>query len=371
MKLKIVIALVAALVIIGLFTYTPPRSPELPPEQISSSEAKRTPRPRVTAPRLPANSEIIEPETEIMQPTNLIGRLLKSGDFPQLSLDQAETYLRQNRRQAENLLAAWQVTGNRTFMQEAMEKYPNDPRVAFTAACLYNSYGSEEEAAKGRRHWLDTFKQSAPDNALANYLSAREHFKSGQNDQAVHEMLSAANKPMQDYALDFMQNSEEAYRSAGYSDAESKAVAGASLLLPQADAFKQLGLNLVDLAKAYRQAGDESSAQVALQMASNLGQRLDGPGTFTLIHSLVGIAIQRNVLNAMDPNSPYGDSGGTVQNQIDALNQRRASIKDIRTQSDVVLPTMSEQDLSTYFDRVKLFGDEAALRWAVSRFGQH
>jgi tetratricopeptide (TPR) repeat protein len=371
MKLKIVIASVAALVVIALFTYTPPRSLEQPPEQISSHEAKQTTRPRVTAPRLPAASETVEPQTELMQPTNLIGRFLKSGDSPQLSLEQAEAYLQQNRRQVENLLAAWRVTGDRIFMQEAMEKYPNDPRVAFSAACLYNSYGSEEEAAKGRRHWLDTFKQSAPDNALANYLSAREHFKSGQNDQAVHEMLSAANKPIQDYALDFIQNSEEAYRSAGYSDAEAKAIATSYLLLPQLTEFKQVGLSLVDLAKAYRQAGDEASAQATLQMASNFGQQIDGSGTLTLIQSIVGIAVQQNVLKAMDPNSPFGDSGQTVQNQIDALNQRRASLKDLTAQAQAVLPTLSEPDLNTYFDRLKLFGEVLTMRWAVSRFGQH
>jgi len=238
------------------------------------------------------------------------------------------------------------------------------------AACLYGPYESDAEAAKTRRQWLDAFKLSAPDNALANYLSASEHFKSGQPDRAVQELLAAGTKPMQDYALDFIQNNEEAYRSAGYSDAEAKAVATFSLLLPQLTEFKQLSLSLVDLAKAYRQAGDEASAQATLQMASNLGQRLEGSGTLTLIQSLVGISVQRNALNAMDPNSPYGDSGQTVQNQIDALNERRASVKDIAKQADAVLSTLSDQDLTTYFDRVKLFGEEATVRWAVKRFGQ-
>jgi len=107
-----------------------------------------------------------------------------------------------------------------------MDMYPGDPRLDYVAWC--RSQSPEE-----RRQWLDAFKQFAPDNALAHYLSARDHFTSRQNDQAVQELLAAATKPIQDYSLDFVQNSEEAYRAAGYSDAEAKMMATSTLLLPQ------------------------------------------------------------------------------------------------------------------------------------------
>ena len=118
---------------------------------------------------------------------------------------------------------------------------------------------------------------------------------------------------------------------------------------------------------AYRQSGDGASAQAALQMGISLGQRLDDPGSLTMIQSLVGIALQRIVFNAMDPNSPYGDTGQTVQNQIDALAQRREAIKALAQQVEPVLTTMSDQDLISYYDRMKVFGEQAAMRWAASR----
>src|ERR1041385_5238898 len=209
----------------------------------------------------------------------------------------------------------------------------------------------------------------APDNALANYLSARDYFKSGQNDQAVRELIVAATKPIQDYSLDFVQNGEEVYRAAGYSDAEAKMIATSTLLLPQLAEFKGVSLNLVELANAYRQSGDGASAQAALQMATSLGQRLDDAGSLTIIQSLVGIAVQRMVLNSMEPGSPYGDAGQTVQSQIDSLARRREAIKTLAQQSGKVLPAMSEQDLVSYFDRMKTFGEEAAIRWAASKYG--
>ena len=69
----------------------------------------------------------------------------------------------------------------------------------------------------------------------------------------------------------------------------------------------------------------------------------------------------------MDPNSPYGETGQTVQNQIDALVLRREAIKALAQQVDTVLPAMSEEDLISYFDRMKVFGEQAAIRWAASR----
>src|SRR5439155_11836516 len=91
---------------------------------------------------------------------------------------------------------------------------------------------------------------------------------------------------------------------------------------------------IVDLANAYRQSGDGASAQAALQMAINLGQRLDDPGSLTILQSLVGIGLQRIVLNAMDPNSPYGDAGQTVQTrskgEVNRFSALAASISSRR-----------------------------------------
>src|SRR5439155_13818935 len=281
-------------------------------------------------------------------------------ELTKLSPEQVQSYLEKNHRSVKSLLAAFHATDERTFLREAMDKYPGDPRLDYVAWC--RSQSPEE-----RRQWLDAFKQSAPDNALAHYLSARDRFKSGQNDQAVQELLAAATKPIQDYSLDFVQNGEEAYRAAGYSDAEAKMIATSTLLLPQLAEYKEVGRNLVDLAEAYRQSGDGASAQAALQMGISLGQRLDEPGSLTIIQSLVGIALQRIVFNAMDPNSPYGDTGQTVQNQIDALAQRREAIRALAQQVETVLPTMSDQDLISYFDRLKVCGEQAAIGWAASR----
>ena len=115
---------------------------------------------------------------------NLIALLLKGEELPKLRPEQLQSYLEENHRSVGSLLAAFHATDDRTFLREAMEKYPTDPRVDYVA--WFRSQSPEE-----RRQWLDAFKQSAPDNAFANHLSARDYFKSGQNDQAVQELLKS------------------------------------------------------------------------------------------------------------------------------------------------------------------------------------
>ena len=145
-------------------------------------------------------------------------------------------------------------------------------------ASISNPDLSSQFSPEERRRELEALKQSAADNALPNYLSALDHFKAGQTDQAIEELIAAAAKTQfQDYSLDFMQNAEEAYRAAGYSEAAAKTAAHFWLPLPQLASLKQLSLSMADLAQAYRRTGDEASAQVTLQIGLSLGQRLDDP----------------------------------------------------------------------------------------------
>jgi len=298
--------------------------------------------------------------TNLPAVTNLYVRL-SEGDIPRVSLEQLEGYLTQNRRCVDALLGALRASGDESLLNEAQERFPDDPRVQFAAA-------HKAESPEERQRWLEKFKESDPGNALPDYLLAAEHFKSGQSEQALQEIAAASAKPaVENYLLDFMQNAEEAYMGAGFSADTAKSTAATSALLPEQAKLKQVGRDLVDLAKRYQQAGDEASAQAVLEMGLNLGRRLDQSPQTTVIQELVGIAIERLALNAMKPDASYGGTGLTVQNQLDALDARRKSYKELTSKSDPILRTMSDQDLARYFDRVKIFGDVAAMRWVISK----
>jgi RNA polymerase sigma factor (sigma-70 family) len=278
---------------------------------------------------------------------------------------QLEGYLKKHQRDAASLLAAFRVTHDAELLAEAMQKYPNDPQVDFEAAFNTNSTPDE------RRQWLNAFEKSAPDNALANYLSALDYFKSGQSDQAVQEMAAASGKQgFQDYSTERLMDDREAYLEAGCSSAEAEVSSATQLLLPQLQQVKDLGLDLVDLSKSYQQAGDSDSAQTTLQMAASLGQRYAAMAPAEAeISQLVGMAVERMALGAMDPGSPYGDNGQTVQDQINQVNQARATLQELSQQVEPLLNSISDQDYLIYKERWIAFGEEAAARWLIGKYG--
>jgi RNA polymerase sigma factor (sigma-70 family) len=298
--------------------------------------------------------------------TNLLAQLLKNyGSDPRLTQQQAEAFLKANGRTAANLIAAFEASGDPALLQEAMQKYPNDPQVDFMAAMDKNLSPDQQ------RQWLNAFEASAPNNALANYLSALNYFNSGQNGLAVQELNAAAGKSQyQDYTIEAVQSMEEAYLNAGYSVGNAEVLSQVDSQLPQLTALKQLGLNMVTLANSYQQSGDSASAQAILQMAVNLGQNVaNESGIQYIINSLVGVAIQYNALQAMDPNSQYGNSGDTVQNELDQLTQEKASLKSINDQFyNSIMPEMSEQDLLSFMQRKLIFGETAAEQWAIGKY---
>jgi hypothetical protein len=320
----------------------------------------------VTIPRLPApqatpNYQASEAEAEPVASTNLFALIFHGGNPPELTPDQVQTYLKENNRSAASLLTAFRATKDTNLLAEALEKYPHDPQVNY--ASLFDASSPEE-----RRQRMEAFKQSAPDNALGNYLSAFDYIKAGQNDLAIQELTAASSKEkFSDYSLEFVQSAEEAWRAAGYTVADSKTIAAMELLLPDLKELRDLSRNTVALASSYQQAADGASAQALLRMNINLGIRFNGAPGEALISQLVGIAIEADSLRAMSPTAEYA-SGQTVQQRLDQLTQQRNELKDLAN-NESLLENMPAKDVISYWDRWRGFGSESTLRWAAGKYG--
>ncbi len=329
------------------------------------SEPER-PKPRLAKPPLGIAARLAVPVAE-PRATNLTDRFSNIRGPVKLSREQVEAYLKSYGRNAATLLTAFRASDDPALLQEAMEKFPHDPGVDFAA--IFKPGASPEE----QRRWLDAFEQSAPDNSLANYLSALNYFQSGQTDQAVQELSAASGKPQfQNYAQASAQSDVEAYLAAGFSVADAK-VFGPALnpQTPMNSALGQLGQDMVALANGYQQSEDPISAQAAFQMTVNLGRLLDTPDEPSTVGKLVGMNIERTAFNAMDPAGPYGEAGQTVQDQIDQLAQQRTALMELGNQFGSVASQMSDQDWINYRDRERAFGQTAAQQWAISKYGQH
>jgi hypothetical protein len=114
-------------------------------------------------------------------------------------------------------------------------------------------------------------------------------------------------------------------------------------------------------------------------MGVTLGRQVGEPsGQNYLISDLVGLAIERQILERMDPASPYDNAGQTVKDRLAELARRRETYKEFQGPVDdsgrwssatEVMEALSEQDRISFFDRIKVFGELEALRWARNRLG--
>ena len=317
---------------------------------------------------MPASASPAEALPIVSPLSNAFVRIAMDGKSPTLTRPQVENYLAQNRRNLDSLLTAFHLTHDSALLREAEANYPNDPRVSF--AGWADTRRDNNSSPELRRQWLDAFKQSAPDNALANYLSASEYLRSGQTDQAVEELMAAAAKPKyQDYMADHIQSAEEAYLSAGYSLADAKFEAYVFTTNPQLAGMKGLRDGLGELSSLYRQAGDEASAQATLQIGLKLGQQVSASGLY-LVDDFFGLALQRQMLGKMDPAAP-SDNGLAVQDQRNQVAARIENLRALSTSEQPILQTMSDQDLISFLDRLKVSGESAALQWAKNRMSPH
>ena len=376
MKLRILVAAAVALLLaLMLAELSRRRRAESPPSAPQVSGVNSIPEPPEPAPNLPpqvgllttlaAKPSAAASNAPLASATNWLPRLLTNdGEGLRLPREVIDRWLATGRTNAEDLLAARQAGGGREFLLRALTNFPNDPRVLFASCAL-------DDGPEARRERLERFKTVAPDNALADYLSAREHLKSGQPELAVADLLAATRKPgFQDYVLDAIQNSEELFLQAGKSPAEAKAMASSSALLPHLAQLKNLAQEMATMQRQYLAAGDTASAENLAAMGLQLGQRLStGEASRTLISQLVGIAVERIALNPLDAQRQYDFLGGNVSEHLAQLDARRAAVREQTQLFDAWMRQATDADIVSYFDRFKIYGESGAMAWIRQRQG--
>jgi hypothetical protein len=289
------------------------------------------------------------------------------GDI-RLGLEKVAPYLEAKRRNAASLLAAWRVTGEQALLREAVDKYSNDPRVSFAAYLA--SWSTEPISPDERRLLLDAFTQSAPDNALASYLSANAYFEGSQSDRAVQELARIpSGAKLQDFWGEFVQSTEEAYLAADFSASEANLLAVYGRQSSPWDQLEDLGGHLAEFATRRHLAGDDASARAMLEVGMALAQRVsDDPGGHPLVRDLVGVYIESRVLAVRGLLSPGSDPGQTVRDRLDDLAERRRIIIAF-TQEDrlSMLQGLPDPDQLEFFARIRSSGEADALRWLKGR----
>ncbi len=278
-----------------------------------------------------------------------------------LSREEIEAYLRQNKRNAESLLAAYRMSHDQSYLREAATNFPNTPFVQL--AVIADGIFPEDQ-----RKWIDAFKASSPDNALAWYLSALDYFNSKQTDLAIQELAQATHRQSFDtYAAQTSQAVEEICELAGWPPLAAKAWAPSSESISYLNSLKNLANQMMQTQQQDFNRGDPAAANSMASMGMVLGNTLRAGGP---IDQLVGIATEKKILGQLDPAVNYDFLGRPVSDVLAELDRQKQAIADALKAKDQVLPTLNEIELASYFERKKLYGEMNAVLWLQSKHGQ-
>ena len=323
-----------------------------PPPQTSAipTKVKSPAMPTPKVPPLPQASETPTSAPGVAE--GPLSQLFKdNGKLLKLSPAQLTSYLSKHRRSAESLLAAMRLTGDIAFLREAAQRYPNDPMVQ-TEVALRSGVAAE------RRRAIDAMKVLDPENALANHLSALDHFRSGHIEEAYGDLIAAAGKiRFDDHALEAQQSAEEAYLAAGFSPVQAKAAAMLGLQRRQIEPMRDLSRQLANLLQGYTAANDDDSAESLRQMGEALGRQMQSSANY-MIDELVGMTIERQFL----PPSRSAERQKELQQRQDAIRALGSS-----PQWQALMEGGNITEITLYIDRLKLYGEAAAIQWLMQR----
>lgn len=306
--------------------------------------------------------------------TNVLARQVAqtSTETDRLTREEIDAYLTQKNRGAQSLITAFSLTRDTNFLYEAAEKYPKDPHVQLAVLAA-------KAFPEDRWRRLEAFKQSAPDNSLANHLTAREFFKTGQSEKALGEFTEARERSaLNMYWLDGIQATAEAYISAGFAHADAYFMGFASSSAPLSllSEFRLLSSDLSSLATQYRQTGNSVVADSLTTMGLTLGDRLAKDDTAKLlINEVVGYSIQMIMLQNLDPSAKveFGGNTRTVTELLGSIQARRKAIHDLSRSvplTDLIMShAVSDDDIATYFEHLRTEGEFAALQWLHDKLG--
>lgn len=322
------------------------------------------PEPRLPAPRgttVPAGPD----EAAVALPEGLsILQLAEGHRAPEIANQQIEKYLRENKRNADSLLAAARLTGNLAYLQEALKAFPHDRRVLLDTLLLNPTMTDAE-----RRQAIEAFRAAVPNNALGSYLSAQDHFEQGKVDAAIRDLWDSLNQSeLTSFRMETWQNMTEAYLSAGFSPVSAAAYAMYSMNLPEMPLLMKLSQSMGRLQNQYLQAGDAQSAQAMAEIGLLVGQQVQESMGNWVIDELIGMRIERHFLSTQDPQAVLEPGPQIVAERLAELDHKKRWIDEIETHFSL-LDSLPESEKQSFYWRTHLNGEVAAWQWLIAKHG--
>ena len=290
-----------------------------------------------------------------------------SSGFKDYARERCAKWLATRERDAASLIAMLDLTGDNALLDEAAERFPNDPRVCLAMIARLNDGGDPMP-------WVESLIAAEPGNPAGWYLKARALAKAKKPEEAIQALREATaikGRP-ESHLRDRMVTVREAALASGASVREAASVAVMAPLsridpTPIAGSLRLLR-EQTDQAKA---AGnlDKAAEIAALGAASAEHYALThAPST---MDEIVRLSLLKSSLQNLEADTEYGTGGKTagtrvqeVEAEIKSLNElvQRDSLMD-----DPHLTRLTDSQVARFSDEYILHGEMAARRWLATQ----
>ncbi|NBS05071.1 MAG: hypothetical protein EBS64_07685 [Verrucomicrobia bacterium] len=287
------------------------------PVVIVSAEGAPTSKPRSAADIIP----------QLKDPPKRTGVTIKdllAGKVPQLNQLEVEAFLKNQGRSSANLLAASRLLNDLSFAREAAKADPKDPAAQLELA-LRGETPEEKSAA------VAAFREAAPGNSLGDFLAAHQAFLAGDAGAAASALAQSLDNPLfADYSQKIVAGSEQAFLEAGYEPTAAAGAAMFALTVPRAQPLMDVSKNLISLQQEFIRSADFDVAEPTVIIGLTLGQRIQDQGPY-LIDQLMGVSIERQFLEQLDPLTQAGPGGQSAGERLAALDAKLMEVRSLTT----------------------------------------
>ncbi len=318
---------------------------------------------QIATPALPDN---VPPQDPSIESTEKAHRIVKTADGKVEELrgfspddikplaEHSDAFLQKKGANAYNLLAAFSASGDRRFLNQALEQFPKNPAALYVALA--------DAPKEERASLIERFKTADPNNPLPWIFSAAEMFEDGRPQDAVAELREALKRPgFYTYFNERAAALRELALQSGAGEFGADGIANFTQRLPHL----QAAMNAARGLQAYvdEQIANQNAAAIrdSAQLLYGLGQMFQTPeASRLLVGQLVGVSLERRALEvaAKSGENPLPVAAETRSAELDQIRDEARSLGELATR------VYAEPALwKGYFARFKTEGELAALRW--------
>ena len=221
-----------------------------------------------------------------------------------------------------------------------------------------------------RADWIRRFKESSPDNPLADYLAANDQFQGGARGAAMAELREALTRTSyNDYLLSSLEEREALEQSAFSDPAEAELRAIFSLPVGQLPLVRDAAKSLLAVQKEAVSKGDWPAAEEAAALGVDMAHALTNRSSPEVLTSdLAAIAIEMGAVQALtdDPNASVA-LGFDPATRLAELDREKAELKALIESLDPAEPGAYARYAVEFGRRMKSQGELSALRWLAAQ----